>query len=133
MLGLVLPYYTDAGVIVINDFFFQLVDSRSVEDEAEDDDLPIADAICILRFMFQILDLGAGDAVIRGAAVQDLVEVNFPRLLQLLTDPEYGVPPPRDSRLDYSRFCQNFRHLNVSIFTSCKGNTICVLGNYSRP
>ena len=131
-MGLVLPYYTDAGVIIINDYFFQLVDSRSVEDEAEDDDIPIADAICILRFMFQILDLGAGDAVIRGAAVQDLVGTNFPRLLQLLTDPEYGVPPPRDSRLDYNQFCQNFRHLNVNIFISWEGNTICVLGDCSK-
>ena len=115
MLGLVLPHYNDAGVIAINDHFFKLVDSRSIEEEAEDDDIPIADAISILRFMFQILDLGAGDAVVSGMAVQELVETNFPSLHQFLISPEYGVPPPRDSRIDYGRFCQNFRRLNVSI------------------
>ena len=66
--------------------------------------------------MFQILDLGAGDAVVRGSAVQALIEDNFPQLHAFLTSPDYGVPSPRDSLLDYGQFCQNFRQLIVSRF-----------------
>ena len=112
VLGLVLPFYTDAGVIAINDHLFKIVDSRAVDD---DEDIPIGDAVAILRFMFQVLDLGAGDAVVRGSAVQALIEDNFPQLHSFLTSPDFGVPSPRDSRLDYGRFCQNFRQLTVSI------------------
>ena len=126
-MGLVIPFYTDAGVIAINDHFFQIVDSRAPEEEAEDDDIPIAEAISILRFMFQMLNLGVDDAVVPGVAVRDLVESNFPRLHQFLVSPEYGVPPPRDSRLDYGKFCQNFRQLVVSYLFPFQGNTIYIL------
>ena len=129
MLGLVLPFYGDAGVISINEHLFALVDSRNLDHDAEDDDVPIGDAVAILRFLFQILDLGAGDAVVPGASIQDLIRANFPSLFQSLTDPEFGVPPPQDSQLDYVRFNQNFRCLNVSFYVLTKliftqGNTI---------
>ena len=84
-MGLVLPFYTDAGVIAINDHLFKIVDSRAVDD---DEDLPIGDAVAILRFMFQVLDLGVGDAVVRGSAVQALIEDNFPQLHLFLTSPD---------------------------------------------
>ena len=111
-MGLLLPFYDDAGLIAINEHLFGLLEVGSLD--ADGDSVQVGDAVASLRFFVRLLELGVDDAVVTGGAVQALIEANFPQLHQLLTSPEFGVRPPRDGRLDYGRFNQNFRHLMVS-------------------
>ena len=113
MLDLLLPFFDDAGIISINGYLFQKLDH--LDREIDDGDLPVVDAVSILRFFIRLIELGTGDAVVRGQAILDLVQANFPDLHLLLTSPASGVRPPVDSRFNYSRFCGNFKHLMVRI------------------
>lgn len=112
ILGLLTSFYDDAGVIAINSHLFSLLDVGSTNEDG--DVLEVGAAVSSLRFFVHLLELGVGDALVTGAAVHDLVFANFPRLHAFLNDPEYGVRRPRDSRLNYTQFCQNFKHLMVS-------------------
>ena len=112
LLDLLLPFFDDAGIIAINAHLFHLLDH--LDRNVDDGDLPVADAVSVLRFFVTLVELGAGDAVVQGQAILDLIEVNFPDLHMLLTSEEFGVRPPVDSRFKYARFCGNFKHLMVS-------------------
>ena len=121
MLDLLLPFFDDAGIIMINTHLFNMLEFLDLE--ADDGDLPVADAVSILRFFVTLVELGADDVIVQGQAVLDLIERNFPSLHALLTSQEFGARAPINSRFNYSRFCLNFQHLTVS-FELFIGNTI---------
>ena len=83
--------------------------------DEDGDVLEVGAAVSSLRFFVHLLELGDGDAVVAGAAVQALIQTNFPSLHDFLINPEFGVRPPRDSKFNLVQFCQNFKHLIVSI------------------
>lgn len=115
-MGLLLSFYDDAGIIAINEHLFSMLEVGALD--ADGEAVQVVDAVASLRFFVRLLELGANDALVAGSDVQALIQASFPSLHALLTGQEYGVRPPRDSRLDYTRFVQNFRHLMVcdSIF-----------------
>ena len=106
-------FYDDAGVIAINSHLFSLLEAGSVD--AAGEVLEVGAAVSSLRFFIHLLELGVNDSLVTGAAVNALVRANFPQLHAFLTDPEFGVRFPRDSRFNYVQFCQNFKHLMVSL------------------
>ena len=110
-MGLLLPFYDDAGIIAINEHLFGLLAVGMLD--ADGDAVQVGDAVASLRFFVRLLELGANDALVTGADVQALIEASFPSLHLFMTSPEYGVRRPVDARLDYGRFNQNFRQLMV--------------------
>ena len=112
LLDLLLPFFDDAGIISINSHLFSLLEN--LDADVDDGDVPVGDAVSILRFFVRLVELGANDAVVHGQAIMGLVQANFPTLHDLLTDESFGVDPPINSRFNYARFCNNFRQLMVS-------------------
>ena len=109
---MLLSFYDDAGLIAINEYLFGLLEIGSLD--ADGDAVQVGDAVASLRFFVRLLELGVGDSVVSGGAIQALIEVNFPSLHQILTSPEFGIRSPCDGRFNFDRFNQNFRHLMVS-------------------
>ena len=109
-----MPFFDDAGLIAINEHLFGLLEVGALD--ADGDAVQVGDAVASLRFFVRLLELGVGDPVVAGVAVRALIEANFPQLHQFMISPESGLRPPRNSRFDYGRFNQNFRHLMVSHF-----------------
>ena len=112
LLDLLLPFFDDAGIISINSHLFSLLEHLDVN--VDDGDVPVGDAVSVLRFFVRLVELGANDAVVQGQAIMELVQANFPALHATMTDENFGVDPPVDSRFNYARFCTNFRQLMVS-------------------
>ena len=108
-------FYDDAGVIAVNTHLFSLLETGSLDENG--DVLDVGAAVSSLRFFVHLLELGHNDAVVAGSAVQALIQANFPGLHDFLVNPEFGVRPPRDSRFNLVQFCQNFKHLIVSILS----------------
>ena len=108
-----MPFFDDAGIIMINTHLFNMLEFLDLE--ADDGDLPVADAVSILRFFVTLVELGADDVIVQGQAILDLIEVNFPSLHLLMTSQDFGVRAPINARFNYSRFCSNFQHLMVSL------------------
>ncbi len=116
-MGLLLPFYDDAGLIAINEHLFGLLDIGALD--ADGDAVQVGDAVASLRFFVRLLELGVDDSVVTGDAIQALIEANFPQLHLFMTGQEFRVRPPSDGRFDYDRFNQNFRHLMVSFSRIC--------------
>ena len=74
LLDLLLPFWDDAGIIAINSHLFMMLER--LDRNIDDGDLPVDEAVSILRFFFQLADLGTGDALVRGQAILGLIENN---------------------------------------------------------
>ena len=112
-MDLLLPFFSDAGLISINDYLFSLLDVNHPDGD-DDGDLAVQDAVSVLRFFIRLIELGSGDALVTGAALGNLIKDNFPELHEFLTASDYKVDRPCSSRFNYRRFCGNFKQLMVS-------------------
>ena len=112
LLDLLLPFFDDAGIIAVNTYLFSLLDG--LNRDVDDGDLPVGDAVSVLRFFVRLVELGVDDVVIQGQDILRLIQASFPSLHASLTHEDFGVDPPVNSRFNYSRFCTNFRKLMVS-------------------
>ena len=108
-----MTFFDDAGIIAINSHLFSTLEQ--LDPNADDGDLPVGDAVPILRFFFRLIDLGVDDALVQGSAIMGLIQANFPALHDSLTSEDFGVDPPVNARFNYSRFSINFQQLMVSL------------------
>ena len=108
-------FFDDGGLVAINTHLFSMLDRQVDADDVHPELMVVDDAVGVLRLFVRVLELGAGDAMISGRAILDLLLASFPSLAPDITGAEFGVAPPHSARIDYRRLCANFVQLMVSL------------------
>ena len=116
-MDLMINFFDAGGLVAINTHLFTMLDRQVDADDVHPEVLVADDAVGVLRLFVRVLELGAGDAMISGRAVLDLLLANFPSLAPSIIGAEFGVAPPTSARIDYRRLCANLIQLMVRSIT----------------